>query len=167
MMVPIIIAATVAVAVIGDTQNTIDSTNSTTDTGANDTADSAAHGTSDAVTLVRTFLSATHNALGVAGLRHASQGKKDGGGREEQADGQTRRQLRSGNTSFVHLESPRVSGGGDSRQLAGRVQRPKRPNGCAFVTNCRRCERSFRSRKCQHRQSRRGTKRPCLRPASR
>lgn len=87
MVVPVIIAATVAVAVIGDSQNTIDGANRATDTGANDTTDGAAHGTSNAVTLVRTFLGATHDALGVAGLRHASQGKKNGGAREEQANG--------------------------------------------------------------------------------
>jgi len=76
-----------AAAVIGDPQNTVDGANRATDTGANDTTDSAAHGTSNAVTLVRTFLGATHDALGVAGLRQASQGKKDGSTREEQTDG--------------------------------------------------------------------------------
>jgi hypothetical protein len=75
-----------AAAVIGDPQNTVDGANRATDTGANDTPDSAAHGTSNAVTLVRTFLGATHDALGVAGLRQARQGKKDGGASEEQAD---------------------------------------------------------------------------------
>jgi hypothetical protein len=76
-----------AAAVIGDPQNTVDGADRATDTGANDTTDSAAHGTSNAVTLVRTFLGATHDALGVAGLRQASQGKNDGGAREEQANG--------------------------------------------------------------------------------
>jgi hypothetical protein len=76
-----------AVAVIRDPQNTVDGANRATDTGANDTTDGAAHGTSNAVALIRTFLGATHNALGVAGLRHAGQGKNDGGAREEQADG--------------------------------------------------------------------------------
>lgn len=69
-------------AVIGDSQNTIDRANRATDTGADDTANSAAHGTGNAVTLVRTFLGAAHDALGVAGLRHAGQGKNDGSARE-------------------------------------------------------------------------------------
>ena len=76
-----------AVAVIGNPQNTVDGANRATDTGANDTTDSTAYGTSNAVTFVRTFLGATHDALGVAGLRQASQRKNDGGAREEQADG--------------------------------------------------------------------------------
>jgi hypothetical protein len=75
-----------AAAVIGNPQNAVNGANRATDTGANDTTDSAAHGTSNAVTLVRTFLGATHDALGVAGLWQASQGEKDGGAREEQAD---------------------------------------------------------------------------------
>lgn len=86
MVVSVVIAATVAVTVIGDSQNAVDGANSATDTGANDTTDSAAHGTGNAVTLVRTFPGATHDALGVAGLRHASQGNKGGGAREEQAN---------------------------------------------------------------------------------
>ena len=73
-------------AMIGDSQNIVDGANGATDTGANDTTNGAAHGTSNAVTLVRPFLGATHDALSVAGLRQASQGKKDGGAREEQAD---------------------------------------------------------------------------------
>lgn len=87
MVVPVIVAATVAAAVIGNSQNTIDGANRATDAGANDTTDRAAHGTSNAVTLVRTFLGATHDALGVAGLRRASQGKKNSGAHEEQANG--------------------------------------------------------------------------------
>ncbi|QQO32695.1 hypothetical protein JJC00_29715 [Bradyrhizobium diazoefficiens] len=87
MVVPVIIAATVAVAVIGNPQNAIDGANRATDTGANDTTDGAAHGTSNAVTLIRTFLGATDDALGVAGLRQASQSKKDGRARKEQANG--------------------------------------------------------------------------------
>ena len=87
MVVPVIVAATVAPAVIGNPQDTVDGADRTTDTGAYDTTDSAAHGTSNAVTLVRPFLGATHDALSVAGLRQASQGKNEGGGRDEQADG--------------------------------------------------------------------------------
>lgn len=87
MVVPVIIAATVAVAVIGNPQNAIDGANRATDTGANDTTDGAAHGTSNAVTLIRTFLGATDDALGVAGLRQASQSEKDGRARKEQANG--------------------------------------------------------------------------------
>jgi hypothetical protein len=87
MVVPVIVAAATAVAAIGNAQNTVDGANRATDTGANDTTDGAAHGASDAVTLVRTFLGPAHDPLGVSGLRHASQGKKDGGTCEEQADG--------------------------------------------------------------------------------
>lgn len=105
-MVPIIVTATVSVPVIGDSQNAVDSADRATDTRADDAADSTAHGTSDAVTLVRAFLGATHDALGVTGLRHASQGKKDGCACEKQANGSARRQLRGDDTSFVHLESP-------------------------------------------------------------
>jgi len=86
MVIPIIVAAAVAVSVIGDSQNTVDGAHSATDTGADDTANSAAHGTGDAVTLVRAFLRATHDALGVAGLRRASQGKNDGSAGEKQAN---------------------------------------------------------------------------------
>lgn len=76
-----------AMAVVGNAQNTIDGAHSAADTGTDDTSDRTAHRTGNPVTLVRTLLGATHDALGVAGLRQASQGKKDGGAREEQADG--------------------------------------------------------------------------------
>lgn len=87
MVVPVIVAATVAAAVIGDSQNAVDGANRATDTGANDTTDGAADRAGDPVAFIRTLLGATDDALGVACLRQASQGKKDGGAREEQANG--------------------------------------------------------------------------------
>ena len=105
MVIAVIVAAAVTVAVIGDPQNTVDGAYRATDAGANDAANSAAHGTCDAITLIRAFLGAPHDPLAVTGLRHANQGKKDGSAGEKQANRQTRRQLRGGNTSFVHLES--------------------------------------------------------------
>lgn len=87
MVIPVIVTATVTAAVIRDPQNTVDGAYRATDTGADDATNSAAHGTGDAVTLVRTFLGAAHDALGVAGLRHAGQGKNDGSAREKQANG--------------------------------------------------------------------------------
>lgn len=87
MVVPVVIAAAVAVAVIGDSQNTVDCAHGSPNTGTDDASDRAAHRAGDPVAFIRTFLGATHDALGVAGLRHASQGKKDGGAREEQANG--------------------------------------------------------------------------------
>ena len=76
-----------AVAVIGDSKDTIDGADGTADTRANNTAHRAAYGTGDAITLVRAFLGATHDALGMAGLRHASQAKNDDGACEKQANG--------------------------------------------------------------------------------
>jgi hypothetical protein len=76
-----------AVAVIGNAQNTVDGTDGAAHTSTDDAADSAAHGTGDPVPLVRTFLGATHDALAMTGLRDASHCKNDGSPREEQANG--------------------------------------------------------------------------------
>lgn len=76
-----------AVAVVGNAQNTIDGAHSAADTGTDDTSDRTAHGTGNPVAFIGAFLGATHDALGVAGLRRASQRKKDSGAREKQANG--------------------------------------------------------------------------------
>lgn len=105
VVVPVVVAAAMAVAVIGDSQNAVDSPHGSADTGANNTTDRAADGAGDAVTLVRPLLGTPDNALGVARLRQASQGKEDSGGREQQAGGQTCQRVRSGDTCFVHFRS--------------------------------------------------------------
>jgi hypothetical protein len=99
------------VAVIGDSQDTIHRADGSADTGANNTPDRAAYGAGDAVTFVRPLPGTPDDALGVAGLRQASQGKEDGGGCEHQAGEQTCRQVHGGDTSFVHFRSQGVSGG--------------------------------------------------------
>ena len=107
-----------AAAVVRNAQDAVYGAHSATNTGSDDASDRTAYRTGDPVTLVGPFLGATHDALAVAGLRHASQGEKDGSAREKQANGSTRRQLRGGDTGFVHLESPEMNGG--ERRLSGR-----------------------------------------------
>ena len=104
MMIAVVITAAAAMALIGDSQNTVDGANGTTDTGANDATNSAAHGASNAITFGRAFLGAADNALAMTRLRQTSQSKQNGGS-EQQADVQTSRQLHGGNTGFVHLRS--------------------------------------------------------------
>jgi hypothetical protein len=86
MVVPVIVAAAAAMAVIGNSQNAVDGANGAADTGTDDTTDRAAHGAGDTVAFVRSLLGTTDNALGVAGLRQASQGQKDGSAGEKQTD---------------------------------------------------------------------------------
>jgi hypothetical protein len=87
VVIAVVVPAAMAMAVVVNAQNTIDGAHSAADTGTDDTSDRTAHRTGNPVALVRPLLGATHDALGVAGLRQASQGKKDCGAREEQADG--------------------------------------------------------------------------------
>ena len=105
MVIAIVITAAAAMAMIGDSQNTVDGANSATDTGANDTTNGAAHGTSNAIAFVRAFPGAAYNPLAMTWLRQASQSKQNGGGCKQHAGGQASRQLRGGETGFVHLRS--------------------------------------------------------------
>lgn len=73
-------------AVIGNAEDAIHGAYGSANTGADDTTDCAAHGAGDAVTFVRPLPGTPDNALGVAKLRQASQSKKDGSAREQQAD---------------------------------------------------------------------------------
>jgi hypothetical protein len=102
-VVPVVKAAAAAMAVIGDSQNAIDGANCSADTGADDASDCAPYRAGDTVAFIGTVLGATNDALGMAGLRQAIQGKQEGGAREKQAGRQTRRQVRGCGTSFVHL----------------------------------------------------------------
>jgi hypothetical protein len=84
MVVAIIVAAATAMAVIRDSQNAIHGADGSADTGTDDTTDGAAHGAGDTVAFIRTFLGTADDALGMARLRQASQGQKDGSAREKQ-----------------------------------------------------------------------------------
>jgi hypothetical protein len=83
-VIAVVKAAAAAMAVIGDSQNAIDGANCSADTGADDASDGATYRAGDTVAFIGTVLGATDDALGMAGLRHASQGKKDGSAREKQ-----------------------------------------------------------------------------------
>ena len=52
---------------MGDAQHTLDGTHCAANAGADRTSDDAAHGASDPISLMRTLLSAAHDALGMAG----------------------------------------------------------------------------------------------------
>jgi hypothetical protein len=84
MVVAVIVAAATAVAMIGNAQDAIHSADGSADTGTDDTTDRAAHGAGDTVAFIRTFLGTADDALGMARLRQASQGQKDGSAREKQ-----------------------------------------------------------------------------------
>ena len=56
-------------AVVGDAENAVYGAHSATDTGSDDTSDRTANGPGNPVTFIGAFLRATHDALGVAGLR--------------------------------------------------------------------------------------------------
>ncbi|MDA9427245.1 hypothetical protein XH97_34795 [Bradyrhizobium sp. CCBAU 53380] len=107
-VIPVIIsAAAVAVVTVGNAEHAFHRTDRATDTGSHDASDRAAHRTGDPVAFMRAFLSAAHDALGVASLRQGEQRKKDGCGCEQQADRQAGRQGGGGSTGFVHLQSQR------------------------------------------------------------
>ncbi|RXH29162.1 hypothetical protein XH99_13710 [Bradyrhizobium nanningense] len=70
VVIPVVIPATaVAVMTVGNAEHPLDCTNGAADTGTDDASDCTAHGTADPVALIGAFLGATHDALGVAGLR--------------------------------------------------------------------------------------------------
>ena len=115
----VIAAAAVTVVTVGNAEHTLDCTNGAADTGSDDASDCTAHGAGDPVALVRAFLGTTDDALGVAGLRQRQQREPDGGSCERQADGQTGRRRRGGDTDFVHLGSQRLNGG--ERRLSRQV----------------------------------------------
>lgn len=115
----VIAAAAVTVMTVGNAQNTLDRANGATDTGTDDASDRTAHGAANPVALVRAFLGTADDALGVAGLRQHRQREQDSGGCERQADGQTGRRRRGGDTYFVHLRSQRLNGG--ERRLSRQV----------------------------------------------
>ena len=104
-MIAVIIAAAVAVMTVGNAEHAFDRADSAADAGTDDASDRTTHGTGDPVTFVGAFLGPAHDTLGMAGVRQSQQRKQDGGGSEQQADGQAGRQLRGGDTSFVHLQS--------------------------------------------------------------
>jgi hypothetical protein len=74
-------------AVIGNAEDAVDSTDGSADAGSDDTSDRAAHRSGDAVAFIGAILSAAHNALRVAGMRQARQGQNDSGACKEQAAG--------------------------------------------------------------------------------
>jgi hypothetical protein len=74
-------------AVIGNAEDTIHGTYGSADTGPDDASDSAAHRSGDAVAFIGAILSASHDALSVAGMRQARQGQNDSGACKEQAAG--------------------------------------------------------------------------------
>lgn len=73
-----------AVAVIGDTQDTVDSAHCSSNTGTDDPTDRAAHRAGDPVAFISTFMGATDDALGMTSLRQATEREKNSGGREGQ-----------------------------------------------------------------------------------
>ncbi len=66
-VIAVVIAVTVAiVAMVGNTEHTLDRTHRAADTGTDGAPNHAAHGAGDPVTFVGAFLGAAHNALGMA-----------------------------------------------------------------------------------------------------
>ena len=108
----VIAVAAVAIVAVGNAEHALDRADGAADTRTDDTSDGAAHGTRNAIALIGPFLRTAHDALGVAGLRQGQQGEQDGGCSKEQAGGQANRQLRGGDTGFVHTQSPGGKGGG-------------------------------------------------------
>lgn len=101
-VIPVIVpAAAVTVMTVGNAERALDGANRAADTGTDDSANCAA----DPVAFVGAFLGAADDALSMASLRQARHRKKDGGGGERQARGQTGRQSGGGDTGFVHLRS--------------------------------------------------------------
>jgi hypothetical protein len=72
-------------AAMGNAKYALDRAHGTAHASADDTSDCATHRSGDPVTFVRTFLSAAHDALGVARTRQARQGQNDSGACKEQA----------------------------------------------------------------------------------
>ena len=70
---------------MGNAKYALDRAHGTTHASADDASDCATDRSSDPVTFVRTFLGAAHDALGVAGIRQASQGQNDSGACKKQA----------------------------------------------------------------------------------
>lgn len=83
----VIAVAAVTVVTMRNAEHTLDRTNGAADTGTDDATDRTAHGAGNPVALVRAFLGAADDALGVAGLRQRQQREQDGGGCEHQAEG--------------------------------------------------------------------------------
>jgi hypothetical protein len=104
-VIAVIVTTAMTVTMVGNAEHTLDRTNGPADTGTDNTSDRTAHRPGDPVAFIRALLGAAHDALGMAGLRQQHQSEEDGSGCEQQADGQTGRQLRGGDTSFIHLQS--------------------------------------------------------------
>ncbi|MET4386491.1 hypothetical protein ABIB73_002236 [Bradyrhizobium sp. F1.4.3] len=105
VVIPVVIPAATAVAVVGNAEHALDRAYGSSDTGTDDTSDRAAYRAGDAVAFIRTFLGAAHDALGVARMRQARQEQSDSGACKEQAAGQTGRQRSGRDTNFVHRVS--------------------------------------------------------------
>ncbi|MBR0992729.1 hypothetical protein JQ580_18605 [Bradyrhizobium japonicum] len=115
----VIAAAAMTVVTVGNAEDAFDSTNGAAHACTDDASDRATNGPGNPVALVRAFLGAPDDSLGVAGLRQRQQREQDGGGCERQADGQTGRRRRGGDTGFVHLRSQGLNGG--ARRLSRQV----------------------------------------------
>src|SRR5258708_24326079 len=84
-VVPIVIPAAAAMAVIGNAEHALDRADGSADAGADSASDHAAHRAADAVAFIASLLCAAHHALGVAGLRQGRERKKDRGACQAQA----------------------------------------------------------------------------------
>ena len=68
MIAVVISVAAVTPAAMGNAEHAFHCADGAADTGTDDASDCAAHGAGNAVALIRPFLCASHDALGVAGL---------------------------------------------------------------------------------------------------
>ena len=78
------------VAMVGNAEHALHRAHGAADTRPNGAADHPTHGTGDAIALMGAFLGATHDALGVAGLRQRDEGEQETG-RRKKAGGKVNR----------------------------------------------------------------------------
>src|SRR5204862_5973132 len=104
MAVAVVVAAA-AIASIRNPEHTPDRAHRAADAGSDRPTDYATDRTGDPVTLVRAFLRAAHDALGVADVRDRQQREDEGRSREAEPDPQSCRQRCRLNLGFAHLNS--------------------------------------------------------------
>lgn len=92
-------------AAMGNAKYALDRAHGTAHTSADDASDRATHRAGDPIAFIGAFLSATHDTLGVPGLRQARKAEEDSGACEEQTGRTTGRQRSGGDTNCVHYIS--------------------------------------------------------------
>src|SRR2546421_1802960 len=107
MAVAVVVAAA-AIASLRNPEHTPDRAHGAADAGSDRPTNYATDRAGDPVTLVRAFLRAAHDALGVADMRDRQQREDEGRSREPKPDLQSRGQRRRLNLGFVHLNSLKI-----------------------------------------------------------